>query len=533
LKQSDRKAVSSGELEVSLFRSKMSNSRFFRDTHPFSMMQCPSAPPTKQPSPENSFMTRTCVTAALVGGLVASLAIPASAGNWNQFRGPNASGRAEREDRLPDEIGPETNVLWKTALPGGHSSPAIFGDRIYLTAAQDDQLLTLCLDRATGKEIWRTEVPHAVLEKVHETASHATPSPATDGKIVVSFFGSCGLFAHDAESGQLLWNIAMGPFKNDFGSGSSPILVDDRVILCQDHDIDSFIMAVDKNSGSVLWKIDRSEFPRNYCTPIIWEVAGKKQIVVAATLRIVGYDFDTGKELWTVRGVARIVNMTPVVGDDGILYAACWSPGGDESERIITDPFDEVVKQQDKNMDGTISPEEAPAGPVKDRFTQIDRDKDGQITQQEYESMRNVFESARNVVVAIKPGGSGDITDTHVLWRYSKQIPYCPSPVLYRDQLFMIKNGGVLAVVDAKTGKALKEGRISANGEYYASPVAGDGKIFTLSKDGKLTVLDAGPGWREISTADFGEKSYASPAIADNQIYIRTSGHLYCFASPP
>ncbi|MBI3866863.1 MAG: PQQ-binding-like beta-propeller repeat protein [Planctomycetia bacterium] len=477
-------------------------------------------------------MHRSLKFAAVTGTfLIASAATLALAGNWGQFRGPNASGRAEREDRLPDEVGPETNVVWKVELPGGHSSPVIFGDRIYLTGKNDDGLRTYCLDRETGKVRWQAPALHKVLEEIHKTASYATPTPATDGKVVVSFFGSCGLFGYDLD-GRQLWHIPMGPFKNDFGSGTSPILVEDRVILCQDHDTDSFIMAVDKFTGKVLWKVDRSEFPRNYCTPIIWEVAGKKQVVVAATLRIVGYDFETGKEIWTVRGVARIINMTPVIGDDGTLYAACWSPGGDETDRIITEPFDYVIKQQDANKDGSINLEEAPAGPIKDRFTQVDRDKDGQITRQEYESMRNVFEAARNVMVAVKPGGTGDITDTHVLWRYNKQMPYCPSPVYYRDQIFMIKNGGILAVVDARNGQPLKQGRISATGDYFASPVAGDGKIYTLSYQGKLTVIDAGPGWREISSADFGENAAASPAIADGRLYVRTAGHLYCFGLP-
>ena len=464
----------------------------------------------------------------LAGGCLFVLIESLPAGNWAQFRGPNATGRAEREEPLPDRIGPETNVLWKTALPKGHSSPAIFGDRIYLTGEHENKLVTIALDRASGSILWQSEAPHDVLEAVHPTASLATPSPATDGHVVVSFFGSCGLFCYD-QDGKLLWQRAMGPFKNDFGSGSSPILVGDRVILCQDHDTDSFIMALDKRTGETIWKTDRSEFPRNYCTPVIWEVEGKKQIVVAATLRIVAYDFETGKEIWTIRGVARIVNMTPVVGDDGILYAACWSPGGDEANRIATAPFDDVVKERDADKNGSIDLAEAPAGPVKERFSQIDRDKDGQITRAEYESMRKVFEGARNVVVAVKPGGQGDITDTHVLWHYKKEIPYCPSPVYYRGQIFMIRNGGVLVVVDAKTGEPLKQGRISATGDYYSSPVAGDGKVFLINQHGQLTVLDAAPGWREISSADFGEDAYASPAIVDGLIFVRTSGHLYCF----
>jgi len=463
--------------------------------------------------------------------LAAGMTAPLCAGNWAQFRGPNATGLAERDEALPNEVGPTTNVLWKAALPKGHSSPAIFGNRIYVTGEDDGKLLTIALERQTGEILWKVEAPHETLEEVHATASHATPSPATDGKIVVSFFGSCGLFGYDP-NGKPLWHLPMGPFKNDFGSGSSPILVDDRVILCQDHDTESFLMAVDKATGKPLWTSDRSEFLRNYCTPVIWEVAGKKQIIVAATLRIVGYDFDSGKELWTVRGVARIVNMTPVIGDDGILYAACWSPGGDETDRISTAPFAEFLAAQDANKNGTIEEPEAPDGPVKQRFTQIDRDKDGKITREEYESMRRVFEAARNCVLAIKPGGLGDITDTHVLWRYTKAIPYCPSPVLYRGQIYMIRSGGILAVVDSKTGGLLKQARVSATGEYFSSPVAGDGKVFMINQRGKLTVLEAAAGWRELSSTDFGEDAYASPAIADGRLYVRTNGHLYCFGLP-
>ena len=142
------------------------------------------------------------------------------------------------------------------------------------------------------------------LEEIHPSGSHATPTVAADGERVVSFFGSAGLFCYDA-NGKLQWQIPLGPFKNDFGSGTSPLIVDDRVILCQDHDTDSFLMSIDKQTGRIVWRIDRGEFPRNYCTPAIWTVNGKKQIVVAATLRIVAYDFETGEEVWTVRGVAH------------------------------------------------------------------------------------------------------------------------------------------------------------------------------------------------------------------------------------
>jgi outer membrane protein assembly factor BamB len=475
-----------------------------------------------------SVLLRGFLLASLASSVAAS---PLSAGAWSQFRGPNASGRPEQELPLPDSVDQETNLVWKVAMPSGHSSPAVFGDQIFVTTADRGQLSTVALDRKTGQVQWEASAPHDKLEEIHNIGSYAQPSPATDGERVVSFFGSAGLFCYDT-AGKPLWNIPMGPFRNDFGAGSSPILVDDRVILCQDHDTDSFLMAIDKRTGKPLWKTDRSEFPRNYCTPVIWNVEGKKQIVIAATLRIAAYDFDDGHELWTVRGVARIVNMTPTIGDDGILYVACWSPGGDEKDRISAAPFSEILTANDANGSGTLEKEEAPEGAVRQRFSQIDRDKNGKIVTEEYESMRRVFENAHNVVMAIKPGGQGDITATHVLWKYRKVIPYCPSPLCYRGRVYMIKDGGILTVLDAATGRPLKEGRIKATGGYYSSPVAGDGKVYLLSQRGELTVLIAGDDFRELSTTDFGENGFATPAIVDGRIYVRTSGHLYCFARP-
>ncbi len=205
------------------------------------------------------------------------------ASDWPQFRGPNCSGRAASDAPLPDKIGPSTNKLWKTALPPGHSSPIVVSDRIYLTAVREKRLLTLALDRKDGRIRWEAEAPARTLEQVHRIGSQAQSTPAADGERVVSFFGSCGLFCYDRD-GKPLWRRSMGPFKNDFGAGSSPVLAGDRVILCQDHDQGSFLMALDKRTGDSIWKTERSEFLRGYCTPVIWDVAGHKQIVVAGTL---------------------------------------------------------------------------------------------------------------------------------------------------------------------------------------------------------------------------------------------------------
>jgi len=450
-----------------------------------------------------------------------------SAADWPQFRGPNASGVAEGH-KLPDKIGPEDNVIWKVELPPGHSSPVVVGDRIYLTAFGDKKLLTIALDRATGIQLWQDEAPYKSLEKIHGIGSYAQPSPVADNQVVITFFGSSGLYCHDRE-GKLLWSKPFGPFPNDFGAGSSPLLVGERVILNQDHDNSSFLLAVDKMTGKPIWKVDRSEFPRGYATPVIWEVNGKKQIVVAGTLRAVGYDLETGKEIWTLRGLARIANMTPVVGPDGILYLAAWAPGADEGERIVAEPWEEMLARYDKNKNGMLELDEMPAGELKNRFTQIDRDKDGHISKEEYENMRRIFADAQNLVAAIKPGGTGDITSSHVLWTQKKYLPYIPSPLFYRGYLYMVKNGGLLVCLDPKSGKLNKQERVFGAADYYASPVAGDGKIYLFSVKGDGSVIRAGADLDQISRSRFGESIYATPAIAEGRIWVRTEKHLYCF----
>ena len=461
---------------------------------------------------------------------VATAAQPES---WPQFRGANAAGTVAVEHPLPEEIGPEQNVIWKVELPAGHSSPIVYGDQIFVTAARkvgekEAQLLTIGLDRKTGKVQWEALAPHDRLEDIHRIGSYAQPSPATDGERVVSFFGSSGLLCYSID-GKLLWKQEMGPFKNDFGAGSSPIISGDCVILCQDHDTNSFLAAFDKRTGKQLWKTDRSEFARNYCTPVIWEVDGQKQIVLAATLRVVGYDFNTGKELWTVRGISRVVCMTPVLGD-GLLFVAGWAAGGDAGgERIQFDPFDDVVAEFDKNKNGSFEEEELPEGPVQQRFSQCDRDKDKLISRLEYENFRALFDKSQNLVGAIQPGGKGDVSETHLLWKNTRFVPFCASPLFYKGRLFTVKDGGILSSLDARTGKASKTARVPGTGDYYSSPVAGDGKIYLLNEEGKLTVVSADPEWEVLSTSDFGDSVYSTPAIVDGRIYLRTTKHLFCF----
>ncbi len=450
------------------------------------------------------------------------------ADTWLQFRGPNAAGRMDSGQRLPDELGPDQNVIWKTPLPPGHSSPIVTEDRVFVTGVRNGKLVTIGLDRKTGKPLWERVAPHEKLEEIHTIGSHAQSSPVSDGDIVISFFGSAGLFCYDKD-GEPLWEERMGPFSNTFGAASSPILSGDYVILNQDHDIDSALMIFRKDNGELVKRIDRSEFPRGYSTPIIWEQNGQKQIVVSGTLRVVGYDLGSGEEIWTVRGLARISNTTPVVGPDGVLYLAVWSPGGDTEGRIEAEPYAEIAAETDTNKNGTLELEEVPEGALKRRFPQIDRNKDGKITEQEYEFMRNVFHTAENVIVAIKPGGRGDVTDTHVMWKKRRAVPYVPSPLFHQGHVYTVKKGGIVTCRDAATGEATKTARVPKTGSYYSSPVYGDGKIYLLNERGGLSIITAEPKWKTLSTETFGEDAYATPAVVDGRIYLRTAGHLYCF----
>jgi outer membrane protein assembly factor BamB len=457
------------------------------------------------------------------------LAAVSQAEVWSQFRGVNAAGVGADERPLPAEVGPATNVLWKCPVAEGVSSPVVDGERVYLTMVEEKKLFTVAIDCRTGKEVWRKEAPLRAIEEIHSIGSYAQSSPATDGEVVISFFGSSGLLAYEAKDGALRWYLPMGPFHNNFGAGSSPLLVEDRVILNQDHDTDSFLLVVDKASGETLWRTDRSEFPRSYATPVIWKVGPAKQIVVPGTLRVVGYDWETGQEIWTVRGLSRIVNTSPTVGPEGTLFVPAWAPGGDESDRINLPPFASAIESSDEDKDGTLSETEMPVGAGRQRFNQIDRDKDGKVTSVEYEDMRRVFESARNALIAIRPGGVGDITKTHVVWSQSKQLPYVPSPVYAQGHLFMVKNAGIFSAVDVSTGAIKKSGRVFGKSGYYASPVVGDGKIYLIDDKGQLTVVSAEAEWKVISTADFEDEVHATPAIADGRLYVRTRHELYCF----
>ncbi len=435
-------------------------------------------------------------------------------------------GVADQDQQpLPERLD-DDSLLWRMPLASGHSTPCVYGNSIYLTTFENDELATVALDRRTGEQCWKKVAPATRLEQYHSTSSPAAATPACDGQRVYIFFGSYGLLCYDLE-GKLVWSKEMGPFQDEFGSASSPILVDDKLLVSADHDIHSFLMAVDCRTGEEIWRVDRAGFTRSYATPIVWEAAGRKQIVVAGALQLVAYDLDNGEKLWWVNGLARIVNTTPAQGL-GLLYVATWSPGGDTDARIAMPSWKAALESWDDNGDGLLSHEEAKDPDVLDRFYRIDLNQDGGLDEAEWNKYARVFELAENSLLAIRPGGMGDLTGKAVVWQYRKGLPYVPSPLLYHERLYLVKNGGILTCLDAKSGRMQKQLRLSSSENYYASPVAGDGKVYLASEPGVVNVLDAA-ACRVVFKRDFGERTMATPVIADGRIYLRTEQTLYCF----
>ena len=462
--------------------------------------------------------------------LLAVLAAACEAGEWQRFRGPNGAGVAE-DGRLPREIGPEKNVVWKTSVLAGKSSPVVTKDRIYLTGHENGKLFTLAFDRGTGKQLWRREAPGHRDEKRNKLNDPASPTPATDGTDVYVFFAGYGLVSYDRE-GKERWKVPLGPFTNFHGMGASPVYADGKVIMICDQDIEAFLIAVDRNSGKQVWKVDRPEMVHSFSTPIVYRnKAGRTELIVPGSYQMNSYDIATGELLWRVRGLTYQAKSGPVIVDD-VLYFNGWAPGGEPSERMELPAFEQMAPQYDKDRDGKLSKEEIPKNWHPANWDMQDLNKDGLFDAKDwqYYTMRR---TSSNATTAIRMGGRGDVTATHVLWRYDRSLPDVPGVLHYRGVLYLVRNGGILQTLDPATGKAHKLGRLShAMDEYYASPVAGDGKVYLFSRNGTLSVLEPGADWGVAATAEFNEEVFATPAIADGHIWVRTATALYDFAEP-
>ncbi|MGI9166090.1 MAG: PQQ-binding-like beta-propeller repeat protein [Pyrinomonadaceae bacterium] len=313
---------------------------------------------------------RNTIFVLVVALLIASSPLLTSvvAEDWPQFRGPNGTG-VSASTGLPEEFGPNKNVIWKTALPPGHSSPVLTKNRIFVTAhseinkkeKENYNLLVVCLDRETGKLLWQREVPRSTVGRLQNVNGPASPSPVTDGSNVYVFFQEFGLVSFDA-AGKERWRLPLGPFNMFYGFGASPILTDDKIILAVDQDNpSSYLIAVDKNSGRVRWKVDRPVVISGYSTPIIYQPKqGPKQIIIPESFQLSAYSVADGKRVWWVRGLA--CEMKSIASNDGeYLYINGWGfPQNQPGQEVKTISYDEALPRYDRMATGRSQSRRSP-----------------------------------------------------------------------------------------------------------------------------------------------------------------------------
>jgi outer membrane protein assembly factor BamB len=431
-------------------------------------------------------------------GLVSLLALAAvSAGwaadpdaHWPRWRGPLDTGESPNANP-PIEWSPEKNIRWKLPIPGrGHSTPVIWGDRVYLTTAipvgkrlsptysgrdgahnnlpitNRQEFAVIAVSRSKGKIEWQKtvhrEIPH---EGAHESASLASNSPVTDGQRIYAYFGSRGLFCL-APDGKLLWKKLFGKkhTKHGHGEGASPTLHGDTLIVNWDHQEQSFVTALDKHSGKEIWKKQREELT-SWATPIVVEHGGRQQVIVPGTGRMRAYDLKTGEVIWECAGLSANICASPVAAD-GMVYAGS-----------------SYVK--------------------------------------------------RGFVAVNLAGAAGDITGTkNVAWTRVRGTPYVPSPLLYQGSLYFFNHyQNVLTRLEAQSGKdAPGAMRLPGIGNIYASPVAAQGRVYITDLDGSTLVMSADPKPKFLALNHLNDGIAASPALAENELYLRGAKHLYCIA---
>jgi outer membrane protein assembly factor BamB len=422
-----------------------------------------------------------------------------SAGSWPSFRGPQAIGIAERQN-LPDRWDPKTgeNILWHTPIPGlAHSSPVVWGNSIFVTSAVSSdpkasfrpglygdgdastdrtlhRWMLFALDKRTGKILWERVAHQGVpVDKRHIKSTYANSTPATDGRIVVAWFGSQGVFAYDV-SGRLLWKVDLGRLDlgaydiptYEWGPASSPIIWNNLVILQCDTQNDSFMLALEADTGKTVWKTERDELP-SWGTPTVAMTSVGPILVANASNYIRGYDPRTGKELWRLGGSSKITAPTPVFSDDMFAVVSGRGP-----ERPIF-----VVKVSAR----------------------------GDVTLPE-----------------------GKSNSEAVVWSRNGRGSYMPTPLIYDGILYVLGNNGLFDAYNLRTGEEVYRQRLPVVGSgFSASPVASDGKIYLSNEDGEMLVIAAGQKFAHIATNSMGEMLMATPALSDGVMYVRSSASLF------
>jgi len=471
--------------------------------------------------------------------------------NWNQFRGPNGQG-VTQADGIPVHFGPASNVLWKTAIPEGQSSPVIWNDRIFLTAndsANEKELVTLSIDREKGKILWR-RVAHAETNvRFHPTNGPASPTPAADEKHVYVYFGTYGLICYD-HAGNKVWNRKIKTPKSQYGMATSPILYEDKVILVLDGNAgESRLLAVNRDTGATVWEQPRSLFKAGWSTPMIWRHGETEELVVLGFKRLTSYNPATGEELWWAGGFSRETVGIPVAGK-GLLFASASAMAGRGDEKWdAARTWKITIEEFDRNHDNQIHRDEmterftVPLRPELSRDNPgygwpyrnmdgvlrfFDKDKDRIITEAEWmKTMSGFAKDTQPILLAIRPGAKEDARQSHVAWEIHRGLPETSSLIYCRGKLYLLRDGGLLTCLEAATGKEIFRQRIGSPGQYVASPIIAGDKLIVASARGLVTVIQVDDKLTILARNNFQEKIFATPALAENKIYLRTTAHLY------
>ena len=456
----------------------------------------------------------------------------AAAEDWPQFRGLNCSG-VSTSKHLPVEFSATDKLRWEATLGEGISCPIVVSGRLFVTGMTGpEEFCVYCHDASSGKELWRQYFQTGPLPPIMPPNMQASSTATADAERVYVYFSTLGILALDAKTGERKWNVPLEvpSYLMDWGAAASPILYRDLVIFCSDDDLDSYLIAIDKKSGSVRWKTPRPEMLAGYSIPVICETPERTDLVVAGSGKMKGYDPATGKEVWTCNTLLRTIMTTPVVRD-GVIYISVQSYG--DTERVLKFA---LLEWKDTNQDGKLTKAEVPAS-FGEKFDKADKDRDGFLAGEELD---NAFQSPTNmagggsIIQAIRGGGTGDVTKTHMVWNLNTKAPSnMSSPLAVGDELFVVKKGGICSAFNLHTGKAFWEiKRLQNYGEYFASPVAGDGKIYVAGGNGFVVVLEEGPALNVLGKNDLGADLIATPAIADNRLYFRTKEKILCIAEP-
>ncbi|MFN0195882.1 MAG: PQQ-binding-like beta-propeller repeat protein [Planctomycetaceae bacterium] len=489
-----------------------------------------------------------CLATGSFAAILLSFALPANADDWPQFRGPNSTGISTSSDPLPEKFSSTENVAWSADLGDGIGSPVIADGRLFISGMTNEKKTVnlYAFDAKTGEKLWQRDWPAGELPEIHETNSHASTTPAADADRVYFYFATIGMQALDAKTGEDVWKqeLPVPYFVFKWGPGMSPVLHKDLLIFVQDDDLYPALYAFDTKTGEIRWKDDRIDMAVNYSHPVICTTDGRDEIVVAGTGMVIGYDPKDGRRRWHAKTLLRNIKTTPVVRD-GVIYISLMS-GGIAYQWIAS-----VDAVETGNKDGKVSREEiqafvgktiVPEAFFEKTFGRGDANKDGVLEGEELDLAflhpdniagarftRQGEAAADEFVMAIRGGGEGDVTDTHVLWKHpTKHTDHVVSPFVYDGRILLVKGGGISTVFDTEKGEALGgPRRIENASDHFASPVYGDGKIYVAGANGIVIVLKNSPEYEILSSNNMDDGIVATPAIADGRLFIRTRNKLF------